>query len=147
MLGGRKQRSVLAILLVHANEVVSADRLMEELWSGRPPPSAAMSLQAHVSRLRRALGDDQRIVTTAGGYLIRVAEGELDRDRFERLVEEGSAAILTEDWESASGKLREALGLWRGAAAGRLSVRLVRAGGDRPPVRAAGRRGRAAGRG
>jgi DNA-binding SARP family transcriptional activator len=66
VLGGRKQRSVLAILLVHANEVVSADRL-KELWSGRPPPSAATSLQAHVSRLRRALGDDQRIVTTAGG--------------------------------------------------------------------------------
>ena len=75
----------------------------------------ATSLQAHVSRLRRAFGDDQRIVTTGGGYLVRVAPGELDRERFERLVEEGGMAIATEDWRLASGKLREALGLWRGA--------------------------------
>jgi DNA-binding SARP family transcriptional activator len=113
-LGGRKQRSVLAILLLRANEVVPQDKLAEELWSGRPPASAATSLQAHVSRLRRALGDDRRIVTTGGGYLIRMAAGELDRDRFERLVEQGGAAVSTEDWESAAGKLREALGLWRG---------------------------------
>ena len=51
-LGGHKQRSVLAILLVHANEGVSQDRLVEDLWSGRPPASAATSLQAHASRLR-----------------------------------------------------------------------------------------------
>jgi len=112
-LGGRKQRAVLAILLLHTNEVVSSDRLVADLWSGRPPASAAASLQAHVSRLRRALGSDQRIVTTGGGYLLRVAPGELDRERFERLVEEGSAAISREDWELASAKLREALGLWR----------------------------------
>jgi predicted ATPase/DNA-binding SARP family transcriptional activator len=115
-LGGRRQRSVLAILLLHANEVVSRDRLIEELWSGRPPASAATSLHAHISRLRRALGDDQRIVTVLGGYLIRVADGELDRDRFEHLVEEGGAAISAGDWELASGTLREALSLWRGAA-------------------------------
>ena len=115
-LGGHRQRAVLAILLLHANEVVSSDRLVEDLWSGRPPASAATSLQAHVSRLRRALGEDERIVTTGGGYLIRVAPDELDRDRFERLVEEGSAAVVTEGWELASAKLREALSLWRGAA-------------------------------
>jgi predicted ATPase/DNA-binding SARP family transcriptional activator len=113
-LGGRKQRSVLAILLLHANEVVSRDRLMEELWSGQPPASAATSLHAHISRLRRALGEDRRIVTTGGGYLIRVADGELDRDRFERMVEEGGTAISAGDWQLASGRLREALSLWRG---------------------------------
>jgi MerR family transcriptional regulator, thiopeptide resistance regulator len=75
---------VLAILLLHANEAVSPDRLVEDLWSGRPSASAATSLQAHVSRLRRALGDDRRIVTTGSGYLIRVTPGELDRERFER---------------------------------------------------------------
>ena len=113
-LGGHKQRSVLAILLLHANEGVSSDRLVEDLWSGGPPASAAGSLQAQVSRLRRALGDGQRIVTSGGGYLLRVAPGELDRELFARLVEEGGAAVSTEDWELASGKLREALGLWRG---------------------------------
>jgi predicted ATPase/DNA-binding SARP family transcriptional activator len=114
VLGGRRQRSVLAILLLHANEVVARDRLIEELWSGRPPASAATSLHAHVSRLRRALGEDRRIVTAGGGYLIRVADGELDRERFERLVEEGAGAISSGDWELASGRLREALSLWRG---------------------------------
>ena len=114
VLGGRRQRSVLAILLLHANEVVARDRLMEELWSGRPPASAATSLHAHVSRLRRALGEERRIVTAGGGYLIRVADGELDRDRFERLVEEGAAAISRGDWELACGSVREALSLWRG---------------------------------
>jgi predicted ATPase/DNA-binding SARP family transcriptional activator len=114
VLGGRRQRSVLAILLLHANEVVSRDRLVEELWSGQPPASAATSLHAHVSRLRRALGEERRIVTAGGGYLIRVADGELDRDRFERLVQEGAGAISRGAWELASGRLREALSLWRG---------------------------------
>ena len=113
-LGGHKQRSVLAVLLLHPNEVVSSDRLVEDLWSDHPPASAATSLQVHVSRLRRALGADHRIVTTGGGYLVRVAPGELDAERFQRLVEEGSAAVATEDWELASAKLRDALGLWRG---------------------------------
>ena len=113
-LGGHKQRSVLGILLLHANEAVSPDRLVGDLWSGRPPASAATSLQAHVSRLRRALDDDRRIVTTGGGYVIRVTRGELDRERFERLIEEGSAAISLEDWDLAAGRLRDALGLWRG---------------------------------
>ena len=84
VLGGRTQRSVLAILLLHANEVVARDRLIEAVWSEQPPASAATSLHAHLSRLRRALGEDRRIVTAGGGYLIRVADGELDRDRFER---------------------------------------------------------------
>ena len=114
VLGGRTQRSVLAILLLHANEVVARDRLIDELWSGSPPASAATSLHAHISRLRRALGEERRIVTTSGGYLIRVADGELDRDRFERLVEEGAGAISRGDWELGSGRLRDALSLWRG---------------------------------
>ncbi|MFZ0380039.1 MAG: AfsR/SARP family transcriptional regulator, partial [Solirubrobacteraceae bacterium] len=114
VLGGRRQRSVLAILLLHANEVVARDRLMEELWSGQPPASAATSLHAHVSRLRRALGEDRRIVTAGGGYLIRVADGELDRDRFERLVQDGAGAISRGDWGLACGRLGEALSLWRG---------------------------------
>ena len=73
--------------------------------------------------------------------------GELDRDRFERLVEDGAGAISRGDWELACGRLREALSLWRGPPLSDFRVRLVRAGGDRPPGRAARRRGRAADRG
>ena len=57
-LGGRKQRALLAILLLHANEVVSADKLIDELWGETPPPTAAKTLQAHVSRLRRSINTD-----------------------------------------------------------------------------------------
>jgi DNA-binding SARP family transcriptional activator len=115
-----KQRALLAILLLHANEVVSSDRLIEELWGERPPASAAKSLQVHVSRLRHALdgelgsGTDGVIVTRGGGYLIRVGAGELDRARFQRLVEEGRAALVEGAPERALELLREALELWRG---------------------------------
>jgi DNA-binding SARP family transcriptional activator len=110
-LGGRKQRAVLAILLLRANEVVSSERLIEELWSGEPPASAAKSLQVHVSRLRTALasggpGRDERIVTAIGGYKACLAPGELDRDRFERLMADGDAAIEARNWELASERFR-----------------------------------------
>jgi YVTN family beta-propeller protein len=119
-IAGSKQRAVLAILLLHANEVVSSDRLIEELWGGEPPASAAKSLQVHISRLRRSLesGDatvpDGVIVTRGGGYVIRVGPNELDRERFERLVDEGARALAGGAPEHAAEMLREALGLWRG---------------------------------
>ena len=119
VLGGRKQRAVLAILLLRANEVVSSERLIEELWSGEAPASATKSLQVHVSRLRGALangglGREERIVTEIGGYRVRVGPGELDREVFEGLVAEGDTAARTDDWEPASERFREALDLWRG---------------------------------
>jgi DNA-binding SARP family transcriptional activator len=92
-LGGVRQRAVLALLLTHPNEVVSTDRLIDELWSGDPPRTAANTLQYYVSQLRKALGAD-RIVTRAPGYAIRIADGELDLDRFEGLVEQGDAESL-----------------------------------------------------
>jgi YVTN family beta-propeller protein len=118
-LGGRKQRAVLAILLLRANEVVSTERLIEELWAGEPPATAAKSLQVHISRLRSALanggtGDEERIATAIGGYQLRVAPGELDADRFQRLVADGAAALEAGSWELASKRFRDALGLWRG---------------------------------
>lgn len=99
--GARKPRALLAILLLHGNEVVSSERLIEELWSGRPPASAAKVLQTYVSQLRKLLPGDGRIVTRPPGYLIRLEDGELDLERFERL--------------RAAGKPHEALALWRGA--------------------------------
>ena len=115
-----KQRALLAILLLHANEVVSSDRLIEELWGEQPPSSAAKSLQVHVSRLRRALegergnGANSVVVTRGGGYSVRVEPGELDLERFECLLEEGTGALADGAPERALELLREALGLWRG---------------------------------
>jgi DNA-binding SARP family transcriptional activator len=109
-LGGSKQRALLAILLLHANEVVSRDRLIEELWGGSPPDTAQTALHVHVSQLRKILGSET-IVTLAPGYSIRVAAGELDLDRFEHLVDEAHRQEAAE----AAATLREALGLWRGS--------------------------------
>src|SRR5919108_6408627 len=81
-LGGAKQRAVLAVLLLHAGEVVSVDRLIDELWGDEPPATAVKTLQAHVSRLRRALNgaEDGRLETRGHGYVLHVRPGELDAD-------------------------------------------------------------------
>jgi len=115
-LGGRKPRAVLAMLLLDADEVVSSDRLVEELWAGEPPPTAAKSLQVHVSRLRRALRDGgvDRLQTLAGGYLLQVEPGELDAMRFQRLVEEGNDLSATGDHELALAAFDAAFELWHG---------------------------------
>src|SRR3954454_4334179 len=93
VLGGSKQRALLALLLLHANETLTPDRLIDELWGEHPPATAAKTLQAHVSRLRRALGDDGAIATRAPGYELKLDPGCLDADRFERLVGEGRSAL------------------------------------------------------
>jgi DNA-binding SARP family transcriptional activator len=108
--GGTKQRALLALLLLRANEVVSRDRLIDELWGGSPPDSGKTALQVHVSQLRKALGRDL-ILTQSPGYLIRVSDGELDLHRFEQLV----AAARAEEPVQAARLLREGLALWRGA--------------------------------
>jgi DNA-binding SARP family transcriptional activator len=108
-LGGIKQRSLLAMLLLHANQVVSTDRLIDALWGASPPFTCTKSIQVYVSRLRKAMADD-RLVTRAPGYVVYVDPTELDLTRFEQLVAEARRASP----ESASAKLREALSLWRG---------------------------------
>jgi DNA-binding SARP family transcriptional activator len=110
-LGGARQRTLLALLLTRANEVVSSDRLIDELWGATPPRTAANALQYHVSRLRKALEPNQAIVTREPGYMIRVGPEQLDLLRFEALVEEAREATP----ELAARKLRAALDLWRGA--------------------------------
>jgi DNA-binding SARP family transcriptional activator len=111
-LGGSRQRALLALLLTRANEVVSTDRLIDELWGAQPPKTAANALQYHVSQLRKALAPHEAIVTQDPGYVIRVGPDELDLLRFERLVEEARRAAP----ELAAQRLREALDLWRGPA-------------------------------
>jgi len=107
-LGGPKQRSVLALLLLHANETVSVDRIVAALWDD-PPPTAIKSIQMRVSSLRKDLGAD-RVRTRAPGYVLRVAPGELDLSRFRDLVDAARAA----DPADAAGMLADALALWRG---------------------------------
>ena len=106
---GAKQRALLAMLLLHANEVVSRDRLIDELWDSSPPETASTALQVHVSQLRKALGRET-IATRAPGYVVNVEPGELDREHFERLVAEAHDQGAAQAAET----LREALGLWRG---------------------------------
>ena len=114
-LGGPKQRALLALLLLNANGVVSRDRLVDELWGERAPPSAQRSLDTYVYRLRMLLGAD-RIERRPPGYLLRVEPGELDLERFELLLEEGRVAAAAGNAATARTRLTEALALWRGRA-------------------------------
>jgi DNA-binding SARP family transcriptional activator len=107
---GASSGSLLAVLLLHANEVVATERLIDELWGASPPATVAKSVQTYVSRLRKQLGDG-RLVTRIPGYLLRVDPSELDLARFERLVAEAGGA----DPVTAARLLSEALALWRGA--------------------------------
>ena len=121
-LGGRMPRAVLALLLLRANEVVSSDQLVEELWAGAPPASGAKGLHVHVSRLRRALAaghsdpDGERLVTTAGGYVLRVGPEELDVQRCEQLIGEGRSLLAAGRPDQALAALSRAVELWRGDA-------------------------------
>jgi DNA-binding SARP family transcriptional activator len=110
------QRSVLVLLLLHRNEAVPADRLIDALWGQHPPATAAKVLQNHVGQLRRALGDrgGARLQTRGRGYAVLVEAGELDIERFERLMRAGSDALDRDDPDVAGARLREALALWRG---------------------------------
>ena len=107
-LGGQRPRALLAYLLLRANQVVAADRLLDQLWA-EPPGGGLSALQTQISRLRRVLGD--RIVTSGAGYSIHVAPGELDLDRFRSLLAEAGAS---EDPARRSRLLRDADALWLG---------------------------------
>ncbi|HET8820760.1 MAG TPA: BTAD domain-containing putative transcriptional regulator [Thermoleophilaceae bacterium] len=112
-LGGPRQRSVLALLVTHANQVLSTDRLIDDVWSGSAPDTAANALQGYVSQLRKLLGEDV-IRTRAPGYVAVLAADALDLHRFERLAEEGRRALEAGDPATAATALRDALALWRG---------------------------------
>ncbi len=118
-LGRGNERALLALLLLNANEPVSTERLVDELWGERPPPTAAKIVQNYVSRLRRALTsaapeEEGRLLTREAGYELRVARDELDETRFEDLVTAGRAALGAGDVERAAADLSRALALWRG---------------------------------
>jgi DNA-binding SARP family transcriptional activator len=118
-LGGPRQRAVLALLLVAHGEVVSVDRLIDDLWRGEPPPRATGALQAYVSNLRRALEPERAprmpssyLVSAPPGYAVRISDTAVDAWHFEQLLR--AAADLAPD--AAAPALEQALGLWRGPA-------------------------------
>jgi predicted ATPase/DNA-binding SARP family transcriptional activator len=113
-LGATKPRAVLAVLLLHANEPVNAERLAVALWGEEAPTDATRTVQVYVSRLRKALGDTEVIATTPAGYRLRVGADELDAERFRRSMEAGRLALGAGLHERAAALLREALGFWRG---------------------------------
>ena len=115
-LGGARQRAVLALLLVHRNQALSRDVIVDELWGDDAPQTAVKVLQNCVSSLRKVLPKGGETLRTVGsGYELRLEPDELDRDRFERLVAEGRAALEAGDNADASDQFRRALALWRGA--------------------------------
>jgi DNA-binding SARP family transcriptional activator len=114
-LGGARQRALLAILLTRANQVVSRDQLVDELWGEDVPESAVNILQTYVSHLRKVLPPDV-LLTQPPGYLVRLEPDRLDLRRFERLVEEASDSLDGGRADEAARVLREALSLWRGPA-------------------------------
>ena len=113
-LGGRRQRTVLAVLLLNANRVTSIDHLIDLVWGEDPPATARRSSQVYVSRLRQLLGAE-RIRPIVPGYELRLDDGELDADRFSREVDAARSMSAT-DPERALQSYDEALALWRGAA-------------------------------
>jgi len=120
-LGGIKPRAVLAVLLLHANEPVSPERLAVALWGEDAPAGATKTVQVHVSRLRKALGDPDAVTTTLAGYRLRVRPSELDAERFAHGVEAGRHLLGAGQPDYAAALLREALELWRGPALAELA--------------------------
>ena len=115
-LGGGKERALLALLLISAGEVVSRDRLIDELWAGRPPTSAPQSLDAYISRLRKAFrqaGAPEVLATRTPGYVLHAED--LDAREFEALATEGQRALAAGEADRAAAVLEEALALWRGS--------------------------------
>jgi DNA-binding SARP family transcriptional activator/ABC-type branched-subunit amino acid transport system substrate-binding protein/DNA-binding beta-propeller fold protein YncE len=118
-LRGGKQRELLAVLLIHADEVVSADRIIDALWGESPPSSALKTVQALVSRLRSTLGPASGALETHGhGYRLHLEPDQLDAAVFRMRLEEGRRALARGDAAASAELLRDALALWRGPALG-----------------------------
>ena len=114
-LGGTRQRAVLALLLLHGNKALARDMIIDELWGESPPQTAHKVLQNCISALRKELPGGAETLGTAGAaYVLRLEPDELDRNRFERGLADGRAALAAGDAAAAAAELREALTLWRG---------------------------------
>ncbi|HEX6499964.1 MAG TPA: BTAD domain-containing putative transcriptional regulator [Micromonosporaceae bacterium] len=129
-----RQQIVLAMLLLEANKVVSVDRLVDAVWDDSPPPTAKGQIQICVSGVRRLLGEagqDGRITTRPPGYILHVAEGELDLHDFNTLVNRGRTALARQELEAAATAFREAIDLFQGAPLTGIDSRVVQAAAAR----------------
>ncbi len=118
-LGGQRQRALLALLLVHANELVSIDRLVDVMFGEQLSESTTNAIRVAVSRLRRAMGDDggeEVLLTRPGGYLLKLGAEQLDAALFEHGLKDGQQLLESGEPQAAGKRLREALALWRGSA-------------------------------
>jgi DNA-binding SARP family transcriptional activator/basic membrane lipoprotein Med (substrate-binding protein (PBP1-ABC) superfamily) len=119
-LGGSRARALLALLLLHRNQVVAVDWIVDELWAGRPPKTGSQVVRVYVSQLRKALEPARSarpprvLVTRRNGYLLRVGPDEVDVDRFEALRAEGHRLLAEGEIAEGARTLEEALSLWRG---------------------------------
>ena len=116
-LGPRKRRAILAVLLLHANKVMPAERLVELVWGDEPPRTALHAVHNHVSQLRKALAASTGgtvIETAAPGYILRVDPSAIDAVRFEQLVAAGRQALSEGERAAGRERLKSALDLWRG---------------------------------
>jgi DNA-binding SARP family transcriptional activator len=115
-LGGTRQKALLAVLGLRANEVVSTDGLIDQLWGEHPPARAVHTVQVFVSRLRGALGAaGERLLTRPPGYVLELGPDEVDANRCERLYDGGRSALHAGNPAGADELLQAALDLWRGA--------------------------------
>jgi len=112
---GPKQQTLLAILLINRGSAVSADRIVDDLYAGNAPRNALKTLQVHVSRLRKVLGDST-LQTAAGGYRLALRQGALDSEQFDELADAGRLELAGGNATGASALLTQALALWRGSA-------------------------------
>ncbi len=109
VIGGKRQRGVLAALLLEARRVIPTDRLVSDLWGESPPKTAATSLHNLVSQLRKELGPET-LVTQAPGYVLQVRSDQIDAHRFEQMLKSARRA----EPEKRRALLQDALALWRG---------------------------------
>src|SRR3954454_22370035 len=127
-LGGLRPRGAMADLVVHANEVVSIETLIDDLWGESPPPTAPKMIHNAISQLRclaeRGSGqrDGVELLTRPGGYMLRLEPRRLDAYRFQQLVEAGRSSLSDGAHDAAAERLRAALALWRGAPFADLSA-------------------------
>jgi DNA-binding SARP family transcriptional activator len=113
VLGGPRQRAVLALLLLNRREVVTTDRMIDELWGEHPPATVGKAIHVYISNLRKVVGDGI-LLTSDGGYRLDVEPSQVDADRFDGLVARGRTALERGYPVMARQRLREALGMWRG---------------------------------